>query len=189
VVGLLPSGRQAQPPKIAQIREEAEQVAAQINAQLASRAPTLLSFTPVCVPELRQQFLSYHEHVLKSSVASVRRYRTATRYLEAFASGLGKPPQAHQVNADAFAAYLRAAEVSPNGHPHTARDGLRDKGIQLVLETCRAMYGFAGNRRHLPPYSANPFAELPLDRLKIEDPKPIFLFSPIFSSPRSGDWC
>jgi integrase len=162
--------------KIALSREEAEQVAAQINAQLASGAPTLLSFSPVSVPDLRQQFLAYHEHVLKSSVATVRRYRAATRYLEVFAAGQGKPPQAHQVNADAFAAYLRAAEVSPNGHPHTAKRGLRDKGIQFVLETCRAMYGFAGKRRHLPPYSANPFAELPLDRLKIEDAKPIFIF-------------
>ena len=38
------------------------------------------------------------------------------------------------------------------------------------------MYSFAGKRRFLPPYAANPFAELPLDKLKIQDAKPIFVF-------------
>ena len=57
--------------KIAKSREVAEQIAAQVNAQLTSGAPTLLAFTPVSVPELRQQFLSYHDNVLKSSVATI----------------------------------------------------------------------------------------------------------------------
>src|SRR4051812_30333305 len=65
--------------RVAETRPEAEQVAAQVNAQLASGAPTLLAFTPVSVADLRQQFLAYHEHVLKSSVGTVRRYRAATR--------------------------------------------------------------------------------------------------------------
>jgi integrase len=38
------------------------------------------------------------------------------------------------------------------------------------------MYSFAGRRRHLPPYSGNPFAELPIDRMRVEDTKPIFVF-------------
>ncbi len=39
------------------------------------------------------------------------------------------------------------------------------------------MYTFALKRRHLPPYAGNPFSELPLDRLKVEDAKPIFVFT------------
>lgn len=38
------------------------------------------------------------------------------------------------------------------------------------------MYAFAGRHRHLPPYAGNPFALLPLERFKVEDPKPIFVF-------------
>ena len=72
--------------KVAATREEAEQVAAQVNAQLTSGAPTLLAFSPVGVPELRQRFLDYHEHVLKSSVGTLRRYRAATQHLEEFTS-------------------------------------------------------------------------------------------------------
>src|SRR5262249_30669960 len=72
--------------------------------------------------------------------------------------------------------YLRSVEVAPNGHPNTTRRCLRDKGIQFVLETARAMFAFAARHRHLPPYAGNPFAELPIDKLKVEDAKPIFVF-------------
>ena len=162
--------------KVAESKEEAEQVAAQVNAQLSSGAPTLLSFCPASVPELRQQFLAYHEHVLKSSVGTLRRYRAATKHLEDFAARQPRQPLAHEIRPDAFATYLRQVEVAPNGHPNTTKRRLRDKGVQFILETCRAMYNFAGKRRHLPPYAGNPFAELPLDRLKVEDAKPIFVF-------------
>jgi integrase len=162
--------------KIAATRTDAEQVAAQVNAQLANGEPTLLAFTPMGVTELRQQFMDYHEHVLKSSMSTVRRYRAATQHLEDFVNQNTRVPLVHQVRPDAFATYLRKLEVAPNGHKNTAKRRLRDKGIQFILETCRAMYNFADKRRHLPPYVGNPFLTLPLDRLKIEDAKPIFVF-------------
>jgi integrase len=163
--------------RVAETRQDAEQVAAQVNGQLATGAPTILSFRPINVPELRRQFLDFHEHVLNSSVNTVKRYRAATQHLEDFAGQQPPPPQAHEVRPDGFAAYLRRLEVAPNGHKNTARRKLRHKGIQFILETCRAMYNFALKRRHLPPYAGNPFLELPLDRLKIEDAKPIFVFA------------
>jgi integrase len=162
--------------KIAASRADAEPIAAQINAQLLSGTPTLVAFTPVGIAQLRQQFLDYHEHVLRSSLATIGRYRAATQHLENFANQQAKPALAHEVRPDTFAAYLRQIEVAPNGHPHTAKRKLRDKGVQFILETCRALYTFAAKRRHLPPYAGNPFAELPLDRLKIDDAKPIFVF-------------
>ncbi len=70
--------------KISAEREEADQVAAQVNAQLTSGAPTLLAFSPIGISDLRQQFLDYHEHVLKSSLATLSRYRAATQHLEVF---------------------------------------------------------------------------------------------------------
>lgn len=162
--------------KVATARHEAEQVAAQANAQLTSGAPTLFAFTPITVPDLRQQFVTFHECVMKSSLATVRRYQAATKHLERFALSQSKLPEAHELRPEAFAAYLRSVEIAPNGHPNTPQRRLRDKGIQFILETCRAMYSFAAKRRHLPPYAGNPFAELPLNRLKIEDAKPIFVF-------------
>src|SRR4051794_24624192 len=162
--------------KVAATRGEAEQVAAQVNAQLTSGAPTLLAFSPVGVPELRQRFLDYHEHVLKSSVGTLRRYRAATQHLEEFTSQQPTPPLVHEVQPEAFVAYLRTIEVAPNGHRNTARRRLRDKGIQFILETCRSMYNYAVKRRHLPPYAGNPFSALPLEWMKVQDAKPIFVF-------------
>ena len=51
------------------------------------------------------------------------------------------------------------------------------KGVQFIFETCRSLYAYALKRRHLPPYAGNPFSELPLERLKIEDAKAIFVFT------------
>ena len=163
--------------KVALSRDDAEKLAAQINGQVAAGSPTLLSFSPIPVAELRRQFLDYHELALKSSMGTVRRYRAATQHLEDFVNQQPKLPQAHQVRPGAFATYLRKIEVAPNGHKNTAKRKLRDKGIQFILETCRSMYTFALKNRHLPPYTGNPFSELPLDRFKIEDAKPIFVFT------------
>jgi hypothetical protein len=133
------------PKKVADTRDAAEQIAAQVNAQLAIQAPTLLSFQPISVTELRRQFLDHHEHVLKSTMATVRRYRAATHHLERFAEL--QPHQAvHQIKPDRFAVHLRSIEIAPNGHSNTSRRRLRDKGVHFVLKTCRAMYAYAGQR-------------------------------------------
>jgi integrase len=157
-------------------KSEAERVAAQVNAQLVQGAPSLLSFTPVGVPELRRQFLEHHELARGSTLATVNRYRAATQHLENFTAQFPKPPLAHEVKPDRFAAYLRTLEVAPNGHANTAKRRLRSKGVQFILETTRSMYHFAGKRRYLPPYAGNPFDELPLDRFQVEDAKPVFVF-------------
>ena len=154
----------------------AEQLAAQVNAQLATAAPTMFSFTPVTVPELRQEFLDHHEHVLRSSVATIRRYRTALHHLEDFAARSRGPVQAHQVDAERFVRYLRSIDVAPNGHKNAARRKLRDKGVLFILEVCHNLYTYAGKRRHLPPYSENPFRALAGSRFRIEDAKRIFVF-------------
>src|SRR5262249_40298820 len=102
--------------------------------------------------------------------------RAATQHLEHYVAAQPRPPQAHEVRPDAFAAYLRTIEVAPNGHKNSARRKLRGKGVRFILETCRSLYAFACKRRHLPPYAGNPSSELPLDRMKVEDAKPIFVF-------------
>lgn len=164
--------------KVGHTRDDAEQLAAQVNAQLTSGVLTPFAFTPIGVADLRQKFLAFHDEVLKSSVGTIRRYRAATNHLERFTLGQSRPPQAHELRPDAFAGYLRRLEVAPNGHPNTTKRRLRDKGVRFILETCRAMYAFAAKGRHLPPYAGNPFAELPLGRLKNDDAKAILVFGP-----------
>lgn len=40
------------------------------------------------------------------------------------------------------------------------------------------MFGYALKRRHLSPYADNPFAVLEIDRIPVEEAKPIALFTP-----------
>jgi integrase len=124
-------------------RQEAEQFAAQVNAQVVWGAPTLLSFQPISVSDLRRQFLDYHEHVLKSSVGTLRRYRAATQHLKDFAGQQPRQPQAHEVRPHAFATYVRKIEVAPNRHKNAKKRRLRDKGARFILETCRAMFNYS----------------------------------------------
>lgn len=162
--------------RVADTPHEAAVLAAQLNAQLSSGVAPAQDFQPISVAELRRKFLDHHEHVLCSSVATVRRYETAARHLEDFCRKQTCRMSAHEVVADDFIRYLRSLRIAPNGHPNTPRRPLRDKGVRYILEVCRGMYGFAGKRRHLPPYAENPFADLNGKRIKIQDAKPVFVF-------------
>lgn len=162
--------------RVAETREAAERIAAELNAHLTVAAPTMFDFRPIGVAELRAEFLDFHESVQRSSLATINRYGTATQHFVEYVASLPRPAMAHEISATGFASYLRSRRVSPNGHGHTALRPLRDKGVQFILETCRSMFAFAQRQRHLPPYATNPFADLQLDRMKIEDSKAIFVF-------------
>lgn len=167
-------------PRVGADKEGARQLAAQINAQLATGAPALLSFEPISIPDLREQWLRHHELVLRSSVRTVARYRTATehllRYLEV--NPLGRYASHFRINnAEAFVRHLRSIKVASNGHPNTAKRLLMDKGITFVMEACRAMFNYAAKRRHLPPYAENPFSAMEIERIPIQETRPIALFT------------
>jgi integrase len=167
-------------PRVGSDKEGARQLAAQTNAQLVTGVPAMLSFEPISIPDLREQWLQHHELVLRSSVRTVARYRTATqhllRYLEA--NPLGRYASHFRVNhAEAFVRHLRCIKVASNGHPNTAKRLLMDKGITFVMETCRAMFNYAAKRRHLPPYAENPFSAMEIERIPIQETRPIILFS------------
>jgi integrase len=166
-------------PRVGPDRESAQQFAAQINAQLAVGAPAALSFEQISIAALRQRWLEQHEHVLRSSVQTVQRYRTATDHLLRF---LERHPvkhaaQFHARHAEEFVRHLRSIEVSSNGHANTVKRPLMDKGVRFVLECCRSLFNYAAKRRHLPPYSENPFHVLEIDRIPVERTRPIILFT------------
>ncbi len=167
-------------PRVGADREAAKQMAAQINGQLAVGAPAALSFEPIAIPELRDRWLQHHEQVLRSSVQTINRYRTATDHLLRFLEHrpTRSASQFHATYAEEFVRYLRTLHVSPNGHANTAKRLLMDKGLRYILECCRAMFNYAAKRRHLSPYAENPFRTLEIDRIPIEHARPIELFTP-----------
>jgi integrase len=161
-------------------KDATRQLAAQVNAQLEACVPAATSFEPLDIPELRRRWLDHHEHVLRSSVATVDRYRAASDHLLKFvrdAQPLKHAAHFRCTHAEAFVRHLRQLQVSPNGHARTAKRRLRDKGVKYILEVCRTLFGFALKRRHLPPYADNPFTAIQIDRIPIEDAKPITLLT------------
>src|SRR2546428_10225626 len=68
-------------PRVGPDLEQARTLAAHTNSQLESGACPVLGFQEMSVRELRQRWLDQHEHVLRSSVATIRRYRAATAHL------------------------------------------------------------------------------------------------------------
>jgi integrase len=168
-------------PRVGSDRDAARQMAAQVNAQLEVSAPTAFSFESIRIDELQRRWLDHHEQVLRSSVHTVRRYRTATQHLLDFVArkcpGL-KTSQVTTQHAEQFVRYLRSIRVTSNGHPNTRKRPLLDNGVRYILETCRSMFGFAARRRHLSPYAENPFSMLDLDRMPVEDARPIVILNP-----------
>lgn len=167
-------------PRVGQELESARQMAAQINAQLESNIPAALSFQPLSILELRQRWLDNHESVLRSSIQTINRYRTATEHLLNF---LNQRPVRnsslfHITHAEEFVAYLRRLKISSNGHKNTELRPLMDKGIKFILECCRALFSYGAKRRHLSPYATNPFTELELSKIPVESQRPIKLFTP-----------
>ena len=167
-------------PRVGASKDAARQMAAQINSQLEVGAPAALSFEPVSLEELQTRWLRHHEQVLRSSVQTINRYRTATKHLLNFVAKARVPRTTSHFrppHAEEFVRHLRTIEVAPNGHANSEKRPLLDKGIKFILETCRAMLNFAIKRRHLSPYAENPFSVIDLDRIPIETRRPILIFS------------
>jgi integrase len=72
---------------------------------------------------------------------------------------------------------LRTLCISPNGHANTAKRLLMDKGLRYILECCRTLFNYAAKQRHLSPYAENPFRILDIDRIPLEEVRPITLFT------------
>jgi integrase len=166
-------------PRVGPDKEATRQLAAQINAQLEVGSPAALSFEPIAIADVRQRWLQHHDLVLRSSVQTIHRYRTATDHLLQFLQQrpLRHACQFHAAHAEEFVRYLRTIQVAPNGHPHSTKRPLMDKGICYILECCRTLFNYAAKRRHLPPYADNPFAALEIERIPVEHVRPIALFS------------
>jgi integrase len=169
------NGRRCQ-VRAASDKDQARQLAAQVNAQLECGAPAATSFEPINLP----RWLDHHEDVMRSSVSTINRYRTASQHLLDFLRDVQPVKNAssfRDTHAESFVRYLRQLMVASNGHANAAKRRLRDKGIKYVLEVCRTLFGFAQRRRHLPPYAENPFRTIQIDRIPVEDSRPIMIFS------------
>ena len=135
------NGRRRQ-PRIGPDQDQARQTASEINAQLEVGVPSALGFEPISLTELRQQWLDHHEHVRRSSVRTIERYRAATDHLLRFIADLRPVRRVSDFkpnHAEEFVRYLRSLKVSSNGHANAAKRCLRDTSVKYILETCSTL--------------------------------------------------
>lgn len=171
-------GRRRQ-PRVGPDHDLARQTAAEINAQLEVGVPSALGFEPASITDVRQRWLDQHEHVRRSSLATIRRYRAATNHLLRFVADV-RPVRRisdfRPIHAEEFVRHLRRLKTAPNGHKNAAKRQLRDNGVKFILETCCTMFNYARRQRHLSPYAENPFVTIEVGRIPVEDAKPIVVF-------------
>src|SRR4051812_7101413 len=116
-------------PRVGADSAAARTLAAQVDAQLRHGLSATPTFESATLADLRGRWLAYHEHVRRSAVRTIDRYRTATEHLLRFAARAGVPSATaafSAAEAERFVRYLREVEVAPNGHRNTARRRLRD---------------------------------------------------------------
>ena len=170
---------QRRQPRVGPSKEDAKKLAAEINAQLEVGAPSALGFEPLSISDARLRWLEHHEYIRRSSVNTVRRYSAATAHLVNFIHDvrpLRRISDFRASHAEEFVRYLRSLMTAPNGHKNAAKRRLRDSGIKFILETCYTLFSYAQRQRHLPPYAENPFQQIEIGRIPIEDAKPIIVF-------------
>ena len=173
-------GGQRHRPRVGSDRDQARQMAAQINGQLEVGAPAALSYEPISVPELRQRWLDHHEHVRRSALGTIKRYRTATEHLLTFVEKncpVRHTCEFHSRQATEFVRYLRTIKVAPNGHRKARKRPLLDTGVKYILETCCSLFNYAQRNRHLSPYAENPFRTIEVSRMPVEDFRPVVVFT------------
>lgn len=173
------NGRRRQ-PRVGPDRNQARRSASEINAQLEVGVPSSLGFEPISVLELRQRWLDHHEHVRRSSIRTIERYRAATNHFLRFIAEVRAVPRVSDFkasHAEEFVRYLRSLKVAPNGHDNAGKRSLRDNSVKYILETCSTLLNYAQRHRHLSPYAENPFRTIEICRIPVEDPKPIDLFT------------
>jgi integrase len=171
---------QRRQPRVGADRDAARKMAAEINAQLETGAPSALGFEPISISELRKRWLEQHEYVRRSSLNTISRYRSATQHLIDFVGTTCPAARASDFqakHAEAFVRYLRTIRIAPNGHRHAKKRRLLDSGLCYILETCATLFNYAQRHRHLSPYAENPFRALEISRIPIEDAKPVVALS------------
>ncbi len=173
-------GRRRQ-PRIGSDQALARQTASEINAQLEVGLPSALDFEPISISDLRQRWLDHHEHVRRSSIRTIERYRAATEHFLRFIAEVRPVRRVSDFRAtyaEEFVLYLRSIKVAPNGHANAAKRRLRDNSVKYILETCSTLMNYAQRHRHLSPYAENPFRTIEIGRVPVEDAKSITVFTP-----------
>ncbi|MCX7805677.1 MAG: hypothetical protein N3A38_10880 [Planctomycetota bacterium] len=147
---------------------EARAMASRVAAALAEKRPSPIGFRRITFGEFADGFIVYARDVRRLAPRTVERYRAAMRLLKEFAgeAGIGHPEALQAPAVEDFVRWLRSRGRSRNGRAAGKIESYKTGGIRFVLGVARTAYNWAARRRHLPPYSENPFGSFPIEELR-----------------------
>jgi integrase len=144
----------------------ARQMASSVNHALEESRPSPLRFERIPIPELIESYLDQCRHVRGLAPNTLDRYQSALSHFVRFAGTRDDATTACDVDirlVEEFVKWMRQQSRARNGRATGVSKPYRASGIKFILSTCRSTFNWALKRRFLPPYSENPFSELPLD--------------------------
>lgn len=146
----------------------ARATAHKVAASLQEGRPSPLGFARIAPDELVTAFIEYTRDVQGLALRSRDRYRAALEHFKDFAAekNIKGIDLVTHGNVEDFVKWLRQQTRARNGMANGKQGSFKLGGIQFILSTCRTAFNWAAKRRHLPPYSENPFAAFPIDKLK-----------------------
>jgi integrase len=160
----------------------ARATASKVAASLADGRPSPIGFRRTTPTQMVSGFLDYITDVQKLALRTQDRYRAALeRFLDfARAAEVATVDAVDERTVEEFVKWLRGQMRARNGSPKGKRDVYKTGGIKFILSTCRTACNWAGRRRMMPPYAANPFTSFPIDKLRDRDEgcKEARVFSP-----------
>jgi integrase len=149
---------------LATARATASKVAAALDNGLASP----LGFQKIPPGEMVSSFLDYVKVVQGLAPRTHERYRAALERFQEFAEskGIASIDRVSVATVEDFVKWLRQKRRTRNGSKKGKTDAYKIAGVKFILSTARTAFNWAARRRHLPPFTNNPFGEFPIDKLQ-----------------------
>ena len=146
----------------------ARATAHKVAGSIQEGRPSPIGFERISPEELVKAFIEYTRDVQGLALRSRDRYRAALEHFRDFAveKNIKGIDLVTQATIEDFVKWLRQQTRARNGMANGKQGSFKLGGIQFILSTCRTAFNWAAKRRHLPPYTDNPFTSFPIDKLK-----------------------
>jgi len=154
----------------------AKATASQVNVYLEQNRPSQFNYQTKSVATVVDDFLDHCKLARGLRVRTVRRYRAALDHFVDFIKSrpnLYNIDQVKESTVDEFVRYMHDKKRVRSGEKKGPRGNYTATGIAFILSTCRTLFNYAHKRRLLSPYTDNPFADFPIDKLRSREPSSV----------------
>jgi integrase len=146
----------------------ARATASKVAAALGENRPSPVGHNRTTPDAMVAGYLDYAAQVQRLAPRTQDRYRAALdRFLDfCQEAGIATADAVGEATVEDFVRWLRGRTRTRNGAAKGKRSAYKTSGVKVILTTCRIAFNWAGKRRMLPAFAANPFSSFPIDKLR-----------------------